>query len=118
MKVIVCGGRDFTDYQFLHDTLKTVQLSRGKFTLIVHGNAKGADTLADFYGGRNHIATKRYIAEWKKYGLGAGPIRNMQMLREEKPDLVIAFKGGAGTADMIRQAKMVGVEVIDCAASR
>jgi predicted Rossmann-fold nucleotide-binding protein len=33
------------------------------------------------------------------------------MLSEGKPDLVIAFPGGRGTADMIRQAKEAGVPV-------
>ena len=33
------------------------------------------------------------------------------MLDEGKPDLVVAFPGGTGTADMIRRAKKAGVEV-------
>ena len=35
------------------------------------------------------------------------------MLDEGKPDLVIAFPGGKGTADMARRAREAGIEVIE-----
>ena len=38
-------------------------------------------------------------------------MRNQKMLDEGKPDLVVAFAGGRGTADMVRIAKRSGVEV-------
>lgn len=44
-------------------------------------------------------------------GKAAGPIRNQRMLDEGKPDLVVAFPGGRGTADMVRRAKAAGVPV-------
>jgi hypothetical protein len=52
-----------------------------------------------------------YVAQWKKHGRAAGPIRNQRMLDEGKPDLVVAFPGGRGTADMIRRAERAGVPV-------
>jgi ABC-type branched-subunit amino acid transport system substrate-binding protein len=33
------------------------------------------------------------------------------MIREGKPDAVVAFPGGRGTADMVRQARAAGIEV-------
>lgn len=42
----------------------------------------------------------------------AGPIRNSRMLREGKPDLVLAFPGHGGTADMVKQAGEAGVGVM------
>jgi hypothetical protein len=57
-------------------------------------------------------------AEWKKHGKRAGPLRNMRMLEEWKPDGVAAFPGGSGTADMIAQARNAGVKVWEpCAES-
>jgi hypothetical protein len=35
------------------------------------------------------------------------------MLMEGKPDLVVAFPGGRGTANMIEQARKAGVEVLE-----
>jgi hypothetical protein len=43
----------------------------------------------------------------------AGPIRKQQMLDEGKPDLVVAFPGGRGTAHMVRIARAAGIEVIE-----
>lgn len=43
----------------------------------------------------------------------AGPIRNKQMLLEERPDKVVAFHNdlskSRGTADMLRQAEKRGI---------
>jgi hypothetical protein len=41
------------------------------------------------------------MAEWERLGRKAGPIRNQRMLEEGKPDLVVAFPGGTGTAGMM-----------------
>ena len=35
------------------------------------------------------------------------------MLDERRPDLVVAFPGGRGTADMVGRARSAGIEVID-----
>jgi hypothetical protein len=32
---------------------------------------------------------------------------------EWRPDLLVAFAGGKGTADMVRRARAAGVEVIE-----
>lgn len=45
----------------------------------------------------------------------AGPKRNQRMLDKGKPDLVLAFPGGDGTADMVRKAKSAGVPIIEVA---
>ena len=54
-----------------------------------------------------------YRADWEGLGRKAGPIRNQQMLDEGKPDLVVAFPGGRGTANMMRIAREAGIEVIE-----
>ena len=53
----------------------------------------------------NGVVVEEFKADWDKFGRAAGPIRNAQMLREGKPDLVVAFPGGRGTANMVAQAK-------------
>ena len=79
--------------------------------VIIHGAARGADALADDYAGERKLGVIRYPADWKTHGRGAGPIRNKLMLTDGKPHVIIAFKGGNGTADMIRQGKKAGVQV-------
>jgi hypothetical protein len=51
------------------------------------------------------------MADWNTHGRAAGPIRNQRMLDEVKPELVVAFPGGRGTADMVRRAREAGVNV-------
>lgn len=112
MRVLVCGGRDFSDtltaYSLLDKYHKEYQ-----FDVVIEGDARGADRIAGFWARRNKLDNLKFPAEWDKYGKSAGYIRNKQMLDEGKPDLVIAFPGGRGTENMIKLAKEAGVEVIE-----
>ncbi len=111
MRVLICGGRDFADFESLYNKLETFHTSEGKISEVCHGGAAGADTAAGIWAKDENIPIKVYKANWKKHGKAAGPIRNQQMLDEFKPDAVIAFAGGKGTADMIRRAELNGVKV-------
>lgn len=106
MRVLVCGGRDFNDYPKVIDVLEDIKPS-----LIIHGAASGADTLGGMFAKGWSIPVEAYPADWKAHGKAAGPIRNKQMLVEGKPDLVVAFPGGRGTENMIKQATTAGVPV-------
>lgn len=114
MKVLVCGGREYMDESFVYKTLDEIH-KKTPITLIIEGGARGADAYAYHWwecSNIDQVCLKTYPADWKKYGMGAGPIRNKQMLDEGKPDLVVAFPGGVGTADMVRRAKWENVPVI------
>ena len=100
---LVCGGREFTDRSMLNRTLADLIASRGRPAKLVHGGARGADTMAGEFGERAGLPTVAVMADWA-LGRKAGPIRNQRMLDEHKPSLVIAFPGGRGTADMVRRA--------------
>src|SRR5882672_10315376 len=104
MRVLVCGGRDFTDYNLLTSTLNQLE----GITHLIHGEAKGADTLARLWAKDKEIVILGYPANWHRDGEAARPIRNQRMLNQGEPDLVIAFPGGKGTADMVRRAKLAG----------
>lgn len=111
MKILVCGGRDFDDWDLLKKTLNLYTDNGGD--TIITGDACGADWLARAYAKYNGHPYKGYPADWKTYGKSAGAIRNQQMLDEGKPDLVIAFPGGNGTKDMVDKATNKGVKVIE-----
>lgn len=115
MRVLVCGGRDYNDYETMYDHLEIRLDSKD---ILIHGNANGADVLServriDLYG-EDETKVVRFPADWDRYGKRAGPIRNQQMLDEGKPDLVLAFPGGSGTLDMVTRARKAGVTVIEC----
>lgn len=110
MRVLVCGGRDYRDRKTLRDVLDGFHAAT-PFSSVIHGDAPGADTLAGMWALQHDILVEVYPAEWRRYGRSAGPIRNEKMLREGRPDLVVAFPGGRGTADMVRRAQKAGVRV-------
>lgn len=116
MRVLVCGGRDYgnKESEKLHLLAELAALNaKRRISLIIEGGAPGADAGARIFGEITGVPVKTFKAWWQKYGRRAGPIRNKQMLDEGKPDLVVAFPGGAGTADMVRQARAAGVDVME-----
>jgi hypothetical protein len=114
-RVLVCGGRDYADRDHIWNTLCAID-AECRIEVVIHGCATGVDSEGMIWAqttGKKHAPFK---ADWRNYGPGAGPMRNQRMLDEGKPDLVIAFPGGRGTADMVRRAKAAGVEVREIAA--
>lgn len=110
MRVLVCGGRDYADRAKVAEVLSAINPD-----VLIHGGATGADALAkEWMAARiqqdRSLWMVGVLPDWKAYGNAAGPIRNKEMLTW-KPDLVVAFPGGRGTADMVRQAKKAGVRV-------
>lgn len=107
MRILVCGGRDYGDKEKVYHILGGLQ----QVQEIIEGGARGADSLAEQYANDNSIPVRRFDADWKSFGRAAGPIRNKQMLEEGKPDMVIAFPGGKGTAHMVKIAKEANIPV-------
>lgn len=110
MKVLVCGGRDFNDLPTLEAYLDALHAER-RIAEVIQGGARGADYLAHCWASLNGVKSVTYLADWEGEGRAAGPKRNQRMLDEGEPDLVVAFPGGRGTADMVRRARAAGVEV-------
>lgn len=107
MRVLVCGGREYLNIDFVYQVLDTLD----GVSEIIEGGARGVDTIARHWAKERGVPVRTFRADWQKHKKSAGPIRNGQMLREGKPDLVIAFPGGRGTANMVEQAIRAGVPV-------
>lgn len=106
MRLLVCGGRDFgsaRDCAMLREVLDTWH-ARRPVTLLIHGAARGADSLAAAWAASVGVERLAFPADWGKHGRAAGHMRNAQMLHEGSPAAVLAFPGGSGTADMVRKA--------------
>jgi len=130
--VLVCGGREFgvmpdecPDDQMalrferarrerlqLTEVLDQIHVERS-IALLIHGDARCADRLAGEWAQDRGIPCRPFPADWQKHRRAAGPIRNKQMLVEGMPDLVVAFPGGRGTANMVGQARAAGIDVIE-----
>jgi len=123
--ILICGGRDYDDVQTLFGQMdafveyepdETGCLSARwyrnlKRIRIIHGDARGADTIAHVWAKYRGLEVQPYPARWKEYGKEAGPLRNQEMLDSEDVDVVVAFPGGTGTADMVRRAKRDKIRV-------
>lgn len=127
-RILVCGGRDYgnTKEEFFEicEKLNDLCLDKGWIlqpdeygnwmpnVFVISGKADGVDAVANNWAIVNWCGYMEFPADWDKYGKAAGPIRNKQMLDEGMPHFVVAFKGGKGTANMIKQAKEAGIPVI------
>lgn len=134
MRVIVCGGRDFADADWLFATLDHLHRRR-PITLVRQGGQMarhpddaalpaqkqrriGADYLAKRWAISRMIDNEEVKADWGRLGAAAGPIRNGMMIRENDVDCVIAFPRadgsiGDGTADMLKKARDAGIKTIE-----
>jgi hypothetical protein len=137
MKVLVCGGRRFAQApQYLN--LSTEQILEvealaekqrsflfrvlneihsgdspgdkpSAITLLIHGDARGADRTAGTWAMLRGVPREVFKARWAEEDGAAGPLRNQRMLDIGQPDLVVAFPGGSGTADMVARARKAGI---------
>ena len=111
-RILICGDRNYQDWIKVQEYLDTIS----RTTIIIHGGARGADSLAGNLASGRGWGIMRFPANWSKYGRAAGPTRNQQMLDESKPDLVVYFhddiENSKGTKDMITRAEKANIPVI------
>lgn len=111
MRVLFCGDRNWTAYKVIADVMADLNPD-----VVIEGEARGADLMASDAAEYFGIPVVRFPADWEKYGRAAGPIRNTQMLKEGKPDIVVAFhnniKDSKGTLNMVNQARKQNIKVI------
>lgn len=129
MKVLVCGGRRYGDKQHVFTVLDYIDQNRAKISLLIHGAATGADSLGKAWADERGVEDDGYPALWdwleapgavikrnrygNPYNANAGPDRNQKMLMLGKPDVVVAFPGGDGTADMVERSRRAGIRVFE-----
>lgn len=113
MIVLITGGRDYRNEREMFAVLDRLHSER-KFTYLVHGDAIGADQMSHRWAKKNGVQPVACEAMWDFHPKKtAGTIRNKAMYDFAKPDVVVAFSGGVGTANMMRVAGLGGTEVID-----
>ena len=102
-----CGSRGCRDA----DAIERVLVTLPPGATIVHGGARGADTLAGSLAARHGFTVEVWPADWSRHGRAAGPIRNEAMVRT--CDGLFAFWDGTsrGTAHAVRTGRALGLEV-------
>ncbi|HET9109072.1 MAG TPA: DUF2493 domain-containing protein [Steroidobacteraceae bacterium] len=116
MRVLVCGGRNYgeTDNDQAAEIYFAIRDIHEKtpISALIQGGARGADRCAADFAKELGIKVVTVPADWKTYGKAAGPIRNQRMIDDFKPDLVLAFPGGRGTADIVARAEKAQIPVL------
>jgi predicted NAD-dependent protein-ADP-ribosyltransferase YbiA (DUF1768 family) len=108
--IIVTGGRDFDFIPAIYDFLDKIHLEK-PVDLLIHGGARGADSVADSWALDRGIKTHVFTARWED-GKAAGPKRNSRMLNSYPAATLVSFPGGAGTRDCTSKALKMGLKVI------
>lgn len=116
-RVVVTGDRYWPKegWHVIKERLELLKEETDLPILVITGGAQGADTQADLAAHLLGYKTKVIQAEWNKYGKRAGPIRNIRMLEEFKPHLVLAFhnelKSSKGTVHCMKAAEARNIPV-------
>lgn len=112
-RILVTGGREYNDAISVNKVLDEARPYFAESFCIIQGTAKGADSLAAAWAKARGIPLMSFPANWDFYQLSAGQLRNHWMLQFGRPELVIAFPGGSGTAGMVKIAKAAGIAVYE-----
>ena len=127
MRIAVTGGRKFADAKLAERVLARLHPA----AILVHGAAGGADIICAMWWRRQGRTVDPHPADWdgpcrntcapghrrrKTSGQGdfcpaAGVYRNQEMV-DSGLDVLVAFTGGDGTADMITRCRAAGVPVL------
>lgn len=108
MRVVVTGGRDYADYAAVKAALDILPVPP---SVIIHGDARGLDSLADQWALESGVFVMRMPALWDAQGKGAGMRRNAAMIKLASPEYCVAFPGGRGTLGMISLCTKAGIPV-------
>jgi hypothetical protein len=108
MRTIVAGCRYGVDYA---DVVDAIEKCGWTPSVIISGGASGADAHGEHYAVSHGIPFEVYLANWKKYGLAAGPIRNTEMANVADALIAIWDNVSGGTANMISSAKKHGLKI-------
>lgn len=113
-RILVTGSRNFSNRELLKATLDLAQFrAKDNAITLIHGDARGLDTLAGQEANNRGWNTEVYPANWKDFGRKAGPLRN-QVMVDAGANICLAFptSDSIGTWDCIRRAKTAQIPVM------
>lgn len=130
MRLLIFGGRNFNEPEVMHFAFAAFIKLHGMPSVIIHGDAPGADRWGKYYAiNVLKIPHRPFPAKWRvldapgakirydthgrAYNVKAGMVRNTEMLEIGKPDWGMGFKGGAGTAHMAKVLTKAGIQIWD-----
>lgn len=117
IRIVIAGTKTFGDIKLLRkEVTEFLELCIGypenseefknNFIIeIVSGKARGADTLGEMYAKKRGYKVIPFRANWRAYGIAAGPIRNEKMAKYGTHCIIFRIDNSKGSTDMFKQAK-------------
>jgi len=107
--IVVSGARDWTDRKIVESVLNRFD---AKTSVLIHGDCRGLDKMAGDIAEKLGFEVRKFPAQWDIYGKAAGPIRNIEMLKQN-PDIIIVFHENLdksrGTKSFVNSAIKMGL---------
>jgi hypothetical protein len=114
IRIGVSGSRTITDKDFVFEQLGFYlsRLLRDNECIIIHGGAKGFDTLCELYAQEKGIKTEIYLPDYENNSPKIAPILRNQII-VDKSDYFIAMQKdkSKGTQDAINKAVKRGIPI-------
>jgi hypothetical protein len=108
--IVVTGSREWTDEATIEAWLRIMP---ARITTLAHGGAAGADVLAGaIWRDIGRPAVQVFTAAWLTEGRAAGHARNERMIRDARPDRVIAF--AMPRQDRGQRSRQISNGTLDC----
>lgn len=110
LRILITGSRHWRDRDTIRraivDTIDRWTADGGcGYVTVVHGGARGADTIAGEIARELRCVVEVHPADWQRYGRAAGPIRNAEMVALGA-DVCLAWHRGC-----MRLAEQAGIPV-------
>ena len=81
MRVLVCGGRDFDDAGLMISVLDRLHAQKS-FTVLIHGDARGADRMAGQWAKRHGVDLRIFVPDYDQFGPRLAPPFAFKLARQ------------------------------------
>lgn len=108
-RVLITGSRDWSDVSTIRALIDSLPMD----TVVIVGDANGADKIARVYADERGLVCGVFYADWANHGKAAGPMRNQRMIDKGRPTEAHAFPlpDSRGTWDCVRRCETAGIPV-------
>jgi len=108
MRIAIVGSRDYLNLDAVWRFVDSLPTN----SVVISGGARGVDRVAAKAARRRGLVVVEYLADWNRYGRGAGMRRNYEIVRD--CNVLATFWDGfsRGTSHAIDVARQQGKRVL------
>ncbi|MBK5540799.1 DUF2493 domain-containing protein [Pseudomonas sp. TH05] len=111
MRILICAGRHYADTHLCRRVLEAFQRMH-EVRVLIHGGSQFLGAEIEDWAREIGADIVRYPPNWQLHGKHAERLRNAFMLKDSRPDLVIALPGGEDTEELLARAKAQGIQTL------